>query len=665
MALTRHSVRTCFLWQDRGDDLGRGTRAHALWRPFLECLLDLQDPEPIPDCTAPRDRSLVEGSVKRFLTYYLAAANNPVAAADLRPKLGELPAVAVLEAWFRKDHEGAPKRLFVEPRDRGAAAFYLGEIAFLFGQLRLAKDYAVEAYGFLQQTAVPGHHREAGEKPLSLRMLEFLTVTLLIEVAFHSEGYDTFRDHKGRPQARRIYVELNDDKADYVEGFPRLDEIESAVASAAKERNGKGLPAGNESAGEYVRRFWLPIPTDNDIEALSLESSQLGAFSLTYVLSRRNRAGMLQFRYQEWREAEEEFSAVVSSLDAARHTGRWGPMLTPIEHEALLYLGRIEAQFCDFAAAAKKIDAAETYFAAIGDEFAQNKAHKARAELWFRQYRWPEAERLFTEIIEESRAKGFAHDQASAEMYRGKILSRFGFQSDAEALFAGANDHFRRYAVPRESVECLFWQIATHARRLDLRGHPERDVIHARALMQVYRKLFAAVGPDASVNSENLIRLGEALSDKRHPGVSEVMLDLRLGVIPSHSRISALEKLVKRPPAGPSGPLQARLGKQLLRLVCLQQVEDPPAVEHNGQQAVTGSHDERRLRKFTIRDQVLSALEGVAKPHRKDGLAPVCLALQQAYRGAADHGLGGGLVPFLVDLSQYFVERDSFVSSCS
>ncbi|HEV3455460.1 MAG TPA: hypothetical protein VHG32_02810, partial [Thermoanaerobaculia bacterium] len=665
MALTRHSARACFLWKNRADDLGPGTAAQRLWAPFLQCLEGLQDP-----CSDAEERTGappgVKATINDFLGKLLAAASDGTEPAELQEGLEHQRPLAVLAAWRREDQMGrdVPKRLFGAPRDQGAVAFYLGQLAFLLGQLRLAKAYAVEAYELLQRASEDDQGgRQARQKELGLRILEFLTVTLAIEVAFHSEGYGTFRDQDGHPLAQRIQVELTDAGSHYLEGFPRTAVLNARHRVWSSRGDGRrAAQAGTEPIEEYVKHYWLPVPTDQDLEPVEGDPSKLEPSALAYVLSRQNRAGMLLFRYRSWLQAKEMFEQVVQVLEQRRKTGPWDAMLTPLWHEALLYLGRLEAQVLDFSAAEEKIDLAEPYFSAVGDEFAQNKARKARAELRYRQYRWAEAEALLLQVWRESRAKGFGHDQASTEVLRAKMLSRFGFQEDAGALLASANVHFRRYDVLRESMECLFWQIIIHARWLDLTGHPREHVVMSRALMKVYRSLFMSSVGRQLARGDELSRLGEALRDKRHPDISEALLVLRLGAIPSEDLVRSLRKIAGASTSTISSALQGRLAYQLLRLICLQQREDRPRVSRAAQQALAKQQDEKRLRKSRVRDEVLSALEGIANPRREGDYVPACLALQEACRGAANLGLGGGLVPFLVDLSQCFVERDCFVA---
>src|SRR5262249_22465142 len=123
MALTRHSVRNCFLWQDRAGDLGADTIAGKLWTPFLPCLRDLEDrPSNGEDGEAGNGAASpgVQRSLAGFLRQLLAAGD-AAAAGELRRKLEEQQQpLAALAAWRREDEDGrdAPRRLFDQPRDQ-------------------------------------------------------------------------------------------------------------------------------------------------------------------------------------------------------------------------------------------------------------------------------------------------------------------------------------------------------------------------------------------------------------------------------------------------------------------------------------------------------------------------------------------------------------------
>ena len=650
MALTRHSVRTCFLWKDRGDEFGPGARLPRLWKEFVDCLEKIQT----PDESGP---SGVDASVRTFLESLLAAADDSQKVQQFMDRLRVARSMAdVLEDWKGGPsyETGAPLALFRNPMDQGATAFFLGQLAFIFGRLRLAKAYSVEAYLLLQKA---GATQKGKFKPLCLRILEFLTVTLLLEVSFHSEGYDTLRDKHGVPQTRRILIELNRQEG-YLRDFPTLSDLDIEV------RNGG--PKGAQGLVEY---FWLPIPRDKDKEPLELgpDLETLPPLSLAYVLSRWNRAGMLFFRYRDWRKAEEKFSKVADMIRKQRAESRWAPVLAPLEHEAELYLGRLRAQAYDFEEAERFIGKAQDYFELIQDEFAVNKAVKARAELAFHRSQWPEAERLFRQVLQVSRDRGYGHDEAAAEMFLGKIKSLFGFQREAIDHFATANLHFRKYDVLRETVSCLFWQTAAEARLLDLSGHPRSSVVEARALMKVYRRLFEGrPGDDRQAElPQGFLRLQEALRDKRKPDVNEVMLDLRLGRMPAPELVQRLEDLAnaQEEPAWPQ-TAHARLIRQLLRITRLQSLDRPWPADLVAQHALSSDYEEKRLRRLCIRDHILSALEGVVWSHHapRPYLPSSCLALQAALRQTRDLGLGGGLIPFLVDLSQFFVDRDFFIA---
>lgn len=656
MALTRHSVRTCFLWKGHSEEFGAGTRLSHLWEAFLVCLEDIQSPDMRSGPAG------VDASVRTFLQKLLEAADDCQEAQRLAEGLRTRSSMAdILEDWKASPHyDGAHAAVFREPVSQGAAAFFLGQLAFIFGRLRLAKEFVVEAY-LLFQTASAGEKGRV--KPLCLRILEFLTVTLLLEISFHSEGYDTLRDEHGEPQTQRILVQLSRRK-DYLQDFPTLAELGIEVRNGGKKRAGPG-----DYLLEY---FWLPIPRDKDTEPLDLgdDLASLPPLSLAYILSRRNRAGMLFFRYRDWRAAEEQFSFVAETIRRQYEAGKRDSVLAPLEHEAALYLGRLQAQAYEFDQAELLIGKAHAYFELIHDEFAVNKAIKARAELAFHRSRWPEAERLFLQVWRFSRDRGYGHDEAAAEMFLGKIKSMFGFQRDAINNFATANRHFRQYDVLRETVSCLFWQTAAEARRLELKGHSRSNVVEARALMKVYRRLFEGRPTDdrTGLTPGGLLRLREALRDKREPDVNEAMLDLRLGHLPPDQLVNRLETIASAmSPDKSSWPqtAHARLMHELLRIIRLQSLEQrQPAATSMSRSAPLKAYDEKRLQRLCIRDRVLSALEGVVWSSQapEPYLPASCLALQEALSQSRSMRLGGGLIPFLVELSQFFVDRDCFVA---
>jgi hypothetical protein len=664
MALTHNSVRTCFLWKEV-PLFTPGTCRQRLWTSLLSCLEVFQSPR-FADRTG-NTAEVVDTSVKDFLQDLLELAAHRDLAARLRAGLAESPAVGLLREWRALDPEedggegmdvpgDATRLLFQSALTRALAAYSLGQLAFLFGHLWLAKEYTVEAYNFLQEELARTTRTDDSG---AAQNLELLTVTLLIEVLFHSQGYDTLRDEKNQPYARGIARELAKDGQGYLQGLPSLQKVGLQV------RNGKI----SDHAKDYIKNFWMPIPTGQDTEDLDfqyLDPRKPNPLAAAYVLSRRNRAGMLHYRYRDWRSAKKEFLFVDNEIKALRAVVQ-DPVLVPVEMEAKLYLGRISAQLYKFDDAETLLGEAEEYFQDVQDEFAKNKMAKAKAELLYRRSRLVQAKAKFQEVSAVSRRNGFVHDWASAEMHLAKIESGFGFQATAAKRFARVNAHFSQYDVPRETIECLFWSTAAQARHLDLQGHPRESVINARALLKVYRRLFEGSGKlGSSLLRSDISWLLEALEDKRDPDVTEVMLDLRLGEEPKREMIEKLrcrldgsalavaggEELTDGPDSkrARNRAKEDRLVGQILRLVALQQGARPPRAR--------GAAEESWFPKMTIRDRVLGALESVTEGD--EGSA--CEALLWVQREIDDRALGGGLVPFLVDLSQFFLQRDSFIA---
>lgn len=653
MALTHHSVRTCFLWKDV--PLFGDAPRQRLWDGLVTCLETLQSPRHARAANGlgnANSADIVDASVRTFLEELLGQASDPALAAGLRSGLSGCRPIELLWEWYAPetaeavesytDARGVVQRLFSSALTQALATYALGQLAFLFGHLWLAKMYSVEAYNLL---------RGASDDPE--RNLEFLTITLLIEVQFHSQGYDTLRDEKNEPYARKIAHELARDRQEYLQGLPDLQEFGLQV------RNGKlsGL------AKDFLENFWNPIPTGQDTKRLKvkyLDSEQPNPLAVAWDLSRRNRAGMLHYRYRDWRAAEEEFGFVDRKI---RELGiDENPVLIPVYMEAQLYLGRISAQQYKFEEAEKSLSEARSYFREIQDEFADNKATKAEAELRYRRSRLEQAEALFQEVSATSRKKGFVHDWASAEMHLAKIESGYGFQVTATERFARVSAHFTQYDAPRETIECLFWSTAAQTRRLTLEGHPRESVIEARALLKVYCCLFEGVrNAGGLLLRSDFHHLRQALENKRDPDVTEAMLDLRLGQLPAPDLIKKLRQRHDRQHSAQDGNLsegstrswdrnkEDRLVVQILRLIALQQggVSPRPRVESGNP-----------FPKMTIRDEVLSALEAVARGEAGSARESIC----EAQRRIRKLALGGGLVPLLVDLSQFFLQRDSFIA---
>jgi hypothetical protein len=675
MALTHHSVRTCLLWGET--PLFGDAPRRRLWGSFLACLETLQSPRHARAINGGDDATaIVEESVHSFLEELLGQASDTALAADLRSGLRERRPIELLWEWyapetkddtelrdvgtFKDDATGAVVRqLFSSALTQAFAAYALGQLAFLFGHLWLAKTYSVGAYGFLQSDDPEWDAFAKTEEADPARNLEFLTITLLIEVQFHSQGYDTLRDEENKPYARKIAHELARDRQEYLQSLPDLWEF------GLKVRNGKvsGL------AQDFLKNFWNPVPTDQDTKRLKVEyldSEQSSPLALAWELSRRNRAGMLHYRYRDWHAAKREFEHVNARIKAL--AGEKSPVLVPVLMEARLYLGRICAQQYDFVNSEKCLREVRAYFREIQDEFADNKATKAEAELLYRRARLGQAEALLQEVSATSRQKGFVHDWASAEMYLAKIESGYGFQTAATERFARVSAHFSQYDAPRETIECLFWSTAAQARHLTLEGHPRERVIEARALLKVYRRLFEGVRKIGDTGGPLLAsdfrHLSQALENKRDPDVTEAMLDLRLGRFPAQDLVDKLWKRLDKqhpghdgaPPAGSASNSwernkEDRLVRQILRLIALQRDEEFPLAKVGGG---------NQFPKMTIREEVLAALEAVARGEVGSARRAICEAQRRIRQPESE--LGGGLVPFLVDLSQFFLQRDSFIA---
>src|SRR6185295_795507 len=368
MALTHHSVRTCFLWRDVPlfDDAPR----QRLWKGLVTCLETLQSPRHAHTASGLGNANLadiadiVDASVRTFLEELLGQASDPALTAELP---GRRP-VELLWEWCAPEQAEAAdsygagardvlQRSFPSALTQALAAYALGQLAFLFGHLWLAKTYSVKAYNLLQVDGLKRNDLAETEEAQPARNLEFLTITLLIEVQFHSQGYDTLRDDQNEPYARKIAYELARDRQVYLQGLPDLHEFGLRVS------NGKvsGL------AKDFLENFWNPIPTDQDTKRLKVEyldSEQPNPLGVAWDLSRHNRAGMLHYRYRDWRAAEKEFGFVQQRIEKL--------VLIPVRMEAKLYLGRISAQQYKFEEAKKSLSEARAYFREIQDEFADN-----------------------------------------------------------------------------------------------------------------------------------------------------------------------------------------------------------------------------------------------------------------------------------------------------
>src|SRR4051812_18771350 len=156
MALTHHSVRTCFLWKET--PLFGDASRQRLWASLLACLEKLQNPRHARGTTNAADTAgTVDESVRTFLSELLVQASDPTVAAELRSGLRGSRPIELLWEWHTSEavddgaepHNAAVfngettratvRRLFTSELTQAFAAYSLGQLAFLFGHLWLAK----------------------------------------------------------------------------------------------------------------------------------------------------------------------------------------------------------------------------------------------------------------------------------------------------------------------------------------------------------------------------------------------------------------------------------------------------------------------------------------------------------------------------------------------
>jgi len=668
MSLTRQSARTCLLWNRLGEEF-REDRGKRLWRFFYETLRKLGEQAP-PERTAgpPAQPPLLPPRqllVRAFLEHVVELSDVPEKREWYEARLAtERAPLKTLASWQRSR---AASELFRGPLDRFAAAFYLAEISFVLGWLRVAKGYAMEASDLLGK-AIQALREQGKEEPLALRILRFFTVTLFLEITFHTEGWGVLRDPQGMPQGRRIYAALTQPNLEYVTDFAHAadHQLLDQLARLRKPHIADAAQSNDPMLG-FLRHHWLPIPNEEELETEEdlpdgVASGTFNPLALAFELWRKNCAGVFLFRIRAWKEAESVFRQALDLLEGAREEGPLANLLVPIQHETRLYLGRLKAQKCEFEHAETWISEALAFFAGIGDEFAANKARKYLAELKYRQFAWGEAEELFREVLSASREFGFDHDAASARLYLAKLLSRFGFQREALGYAEEAHQHFRQYDGFRETMECLFLQAAIHARRRNLSSHPAEDIARARAIVEIYRRFFDGLGvasqkPGAQEAWGTILsRLKDATRGERNPALLAVMLALRTSKMPAPEDLARLREDIEGGCDGDAWQIHihSHLCRQVLRIVQLQQVQSRHATEE--------PPDRPELRKFRVRHHLVNALEHLIEQDAWDPFE-ICRYLHAADEECQKLGLRGGLVPFLVELAQFFVERSSYLAS--
>jgi tetratricopeptide (TPR) repeat protein len=478
---------------------------------------------------------------------------------------------------------------------------------------------------------------------------------------------------------------LTQPKVQYLEAFAEaadrdlLDQLFRLRADKAG-RWGEAEPGavpGEEMARSFLHYYGSPFPEASDLDRPDVEYSRLAHYplALAFELSRRNLAGIWLFRFRRWTEAGEAFSEVERILQEAMsdsESGRLHTALLPLYHEASLYLGRLAAQRCEFAEAEDRITNALGIYRALSDEFAENKARRYLAELKYRQLDWVSAESHFVQVLETSRERGFDHDAAVAEMFLGKILSRFGFQGEAIVRLERANDHFRRYEGFRETFECLFWLAAAHNRRRHWRESAKGSRVAARALVDLYSSFYCGIerlSSDRSIQADHpewkpaLKHLSRSLAYERHPSLLEAMLCLRQRRLPERALVAELARLARSHRARYpwQSAAQAQLCGQLLRLVRLQRGGSPPKAWLRGISVDASEPVSPELKKFWVRSCFISAFEEVVFQRRWDPRA-ICAHLHETFRRREELDLRGGFVPSLVDVMQFFADRGAFVA---
>lgn len=636
MTLVRQIPRTCLIWRHLGEWFGT-TTGEKLWESFYGCLEGLGE----------------EGGAEAPIRYFLESLVR-IAKEDDRELDAELEAnssqdprtvVQILREW---EANQVVDQLFGHPIDRAAASFYLSQMAYVLGALHVAKELAIQA----QKALAASVTAQEGKPPLALTILEFLVFNLILEINFLAEGsvgleeslksFHQFKDHYARE-----FVEVTDHKR---------------LARSGGENDQSELT-------EPMRLILHALQAEvrNGDARQARVPGRLGHPALAFELSRKNHAGMLLFRLREWRKAEVAFQSVVDTVNERRHAGmaEGFSILAPLELEAHVYLGRLAAQRCEFAHAISKLEEAIERFRKMGDTFAANKARRYLAEIRYRQLDWGRAEEHLKGVLRTSERLRFDHDAAVAQMFLGKIYSRFGFQEWAAACFERAHRQFGSVGLPREYIDSIFWQAAAQARYLDITGHPKEHVINAKAILKTYRQLFTRINRDAPfppevsqdpVAMEQVEALRRSTRYERHPDLLEAMLELRLGRLPDADARRSLGNLAaKEGPsiAGWNGEAHAYLCHQLVRLVFLQEARE--WAKHPS--SVT-SKDE--LKKYFVRDAFIDTLTTiVASPSCP---LEICRLAQKTFKLREGLDLRGGFVPSLVDISQFFADRNCFVA---
>ena len=667
MSVARHSVRTCLLWRNIASRFDSQT-GQELWKAFYETLDTLGTVDPSHSEPSSRIRSFL----RRFVELASQSATGSSAQRFESYLEREDNIATVLDAWYS---ERAIYELFPRPIDRFAAAFYLGQMAYVLGRLHVARGYGLQAHGVLVSEVLTSG--ESVQSDVALRILRFLTVTLVVEVLFNLEGWNTFVEEgtsQPRLQFQPIFEALKSSSMQYVETFSEAadQDLLSQLARLRSEKRALRRSA-EEVAPEalfqtFVQYYWSPVPQRSDLSHGTISEAhwrQLARepLALAFELSSRNQAGVWLFRFRRWDEARKTFTKVLEILDAER--GKHGTLhssLISLRHEASLYLGRLDAQHCKFRTAEKRIIEALKTFERIKDVFAENKARKYLAELKYRQLDWETSEQLFLQVYETSKQHGFDHDAAVAAMFLGKILSRFGFQEEALGYLKVANGHFRHYDVFRETIECLFWQAAAYNRRRHWQEQSWRSHLNAEALVTLYKRFFAGIRRLADEKDRlkvdwkaTLEQVDRSVRDERHPATLEVMFELRQGRLPESQLLGQLEELAEGSGSVWQHKAQAELCRQLLRLVQLQRGKV------DEKRARGGASRSPQLKKFKVRSIFISAFEVMFQQQAWDP-KPICLRLQETFEERSELQLRGGFVPSLVDLAQFFADREAFIA---
>lgn len=665
-------MHTCLVWSKLETQFN-APAGRALWRSFYEFLDSVEGPEGKGEGTV--GTTSTDQRLRTFVDDLLGVAENREAAALLGEELENTPStLEAVEAWQGEGKGRALfKQLFAQPIVRFAAAFYLGQIAFVLGRLQAAKEFALDAFREIPQDTTDS---------LPLRILEMLNVTLLLDINFHADGAIALE----KWPVERIFTSISKTKLDYLEqsssvlNLEILRDLEPGERRRRKKSATSTLrhnPKDSKRMRRFIEAFWAPVPLPKDLErkfdnrAETLR--QLSPLSLAFELSRKNLAGIMLHRDRQWKQAEGTFRVVLEAIDDYRRNGQAGRdkagLLASLEREAQVYVARLDAQRCQFDGAENMLLQAQEDYRHSGDLYAENKIKKYLGELKFRQLDWVKAERLFEEVLTRSLAEGFEHDAAIARLFLGKMYSRFSFQERARNLIHAANAHFRTSSARREMIECIFAEMATETRALDLEGHPQAHVDNAYAQMQVYETLFkwarripkTSETPPTWETARKEFR--SAIAKERHEDLVRTMLELRLGRMPDKKLRSHFERLGEADPKAESG-WESRahivLCRQILRVISIQEV-DRKAAQRWRRDLLASSDVNAPLRKHQIRAELISALDTIVFSQM---LQPeeICAHLQQTHKQREQLHLKGGFVPSLVDLSQYFVDRKTFVA---